>query len=345
MLPPPLPGNIPPEKAVGITTTVPMEVILASGLIPVDLNNVFVTAQEPESLLVEAERSGFPRTSCAWTKGLYGAVHRCGIQRVVGVTQGDCSNTHALMEMLEYEGVECLPFEYPHRPDENRMQTHIADFADRFGANLDEAEEWRKRLQPIRAKTLDIDEQCWQGNRVSGFEDHLWLVSTSDFCGDPERFDKEADAFLGCVDDREEMSHPIRLGMGGVPPIVPQCYEYLEDLGARVVYNETQRQFAMPEGGTSLAEQYTRFRYPYGIFVRLEDIKHECKRRKLDGLIHYVQSFCFRRTEDRILRKELGLPVLTIECDRPGPLSGQLKTRLEAFVQTLQARKDGRRIF
>jgi benzoyl-CoA reductase/2-hydroxyglutaryl-CoA dehydratase subunit BcrC/BadD/HgdB len=65
----------------------------------------------------------------------------------------------------------------------------------------------------------------------------------------------------------------------------------------------------------------------------------------VDGIIHYVQSFCFRRIEDRILREATRLPVLTVECDLPGPVSGQLRTRLEAFIQMLEARKRGRPIF
>jgi benzoyl-CoA reductase/2-hydroxyglutaryl-CoA dehydratase subunit BcrC/BadD/HgdB len=109
-------------------------------------------------------------------------------------------------------------------------------------------------------------------------------------------------------------------------------------MGALVVYNETQRQFAMPGSADSLAAQYTRYTYPYGLSARVEDIRTECERRLLDGLIHYVQSFCHRRIEDRILRQRVDLPVLTLEADRPGPLSGQLKTRLEAFVQMLIAR-------
>ena len=73
------------------------------------------------------------------------------------------------------------------------------------------------------------------------------------------------------------------------------------------------------------------------MFGRIEDIAAECERRRLDGLIHYVQSFCHRRIEDRILRDRLGVPILTLEADRPEPLSGQLRTRLEAFVEMLAA--------
>jgi len=72
----------------------------------------------------------------------------------------------------------------------------------------------------------------------------------------------------------------------------------------------------------------------------LEDIKKEVKRRKIDGLIHYVQSFCFRQIEDTILKKTLKLPILTIEGDQPTPLDSRNKTKIEVFIEMLCRRKD-----
>ena len=59
---------------VGITTTVPIEVIYAAGHIPVDLNNAFVSREDNQRLVEEAELAGFPRNFCAWIKGIYGTV-------------------------------------------------------------------------------------------------------------------------------------------------------------------------------------------------------------------------------------------------------------------------------
>jgi hypothetical protein len=58
-------------------------------------------------------------------------------------------------------------------------------------------------------------------------------------------------------------------------------------------------------------------------------------RSRLDGLIHYTQSFCFRQIQDRLLRQHLNLPILTIEGDRPSPLDHRTRLRLEAFVDVL----------
>ena len=342
ILPPDLPEPLPQERAVGITTTVPVEVLLAAGLVPVDLNNLFVSSADPLALAQAAERAGFPRTTCCWTKGIYGAVRRFGIGRVVGVARGDCSNSQALLEVLEHQGISCVTFDYPGRQDAAEMAAAIGQLAARFGADVAQAESWRERLAPARALAAEIDRLSWQEARVHGLENHLWLVSASDFCADPERYRREAERFVAAAAARTPLALQLRLGLCGVPPIVPEVYAVLEEMGALVVYNETQRQFAMPEPSRSLAEQYARYTYPYGVFARLEDICAECRRRRLDGLVHYVQSFCHRRIEDGIIRDRVGVPVLTVAADRPGPLSGQIKTRLEAFVQMLGLRKSGR---
>lgn len=73
-------------------------------------------------------------------------------------------------------------------------------------------------------------------------------------------------------------------------------------------------------GEADIIEQYRRYTYPHGIFYRIEDIRAEIERRQLDGVIHYVQSFCYRQIEDMIVRKKLNLPILTIEGDKPGCL-------------------------
>jgi benzoyl-CoA reductase/2-hydroxyglutaryl-CoA dehydratase subunit BcrC/BadD/HgdB len=91
----------------------------------------------------------------------------------------------------------------------------------------------------------------------------------------------------------------------------------------------------MPGQAKSLTGQYLRYTYPYSFFERLEDIRRETVRRKVRGVVHYVQSFCFRQIEDILLRKEIGLPVLTLEGDMPGPLDGRTRIRIQAFIEML----------
>jgi len=87
-----------------------------------------------------------------------------------------------------------------------------------------------------------------------------------------------------------------------------------------------------------LVAQYLAYTYPYGVAGRIEDIRRAVAERRLDGLVHYVQTFCFRHIQDRLLREGVQAPMLTLEFDRPGPLAGQSGTRLEAFLEMFENR-------
>jgi len=105
------------------------------------------------------------------------------------------------------------------------------------------------------------------------------------------------------------------------------------------VFNEVQRQFAMPESAADIYAQYAQYTYPYDIFGRIEDIKTQAEMRGLDGIVHYCQSFCFRQIEDILIRREIKLPILTIEGDRPGPVDARTRIRIEGFLQMIKDRK------
>ena len=322
-------------RAVGITTTVPVEILFAAGLRPVDLNNAFITAPEPLAMVEEAERAGFPRSMCAWVKGLYAAVRRGGIATVIGVVQGDCSNTHALMEILESEGVRVVDFAFPYKREAALLDAQLAHLAEAFGTSLEAAEAEKTRLDEVRATVHELDRRTWQTDQVTGAENFEWTVNCSDFRGEPARYGAAAAAFLADAARRPAGGASARLALVGVPPICCDLFERLDALGAAVVLNETPRQFAMPGDSKSLREQYLRYTYPYDVFYRLEDIERECERRRVDGVVHYVQSFCHRQIQDRLIRERLDRPILTLECDRPGALDAACGTRLEAFIEML----------
>jgi benzoyl-CoA reductase/2-hydroxyglutaryl-CoA dehydratase subunit BcrC/BadD/HgdB len=348
-------------NTIGLTATVPVEVVLAAGLVPLDLNNVFITWPDPPSaagagpsagqgakaLVTEAEHRGFPMNCCAWVKGIYATARRLGVRRVIGVAQGDCSNTHALLEVLASEGVEVIDFNYPFPPDAGALAAALDGLARRLGTTRQAAERQRERLAPLRRTLAEIDRLTWQEDRVGGEENHLWLIGSSDFGGDPEACGRAAAAFLEEARARPPRAARHRLGYVGIPPICSGLCGYLEGLGARVVFNEFQRQFSMPACRPAgmpgrprdLVEQYLAYTYPYSVHGRIADIGAAVRERRLDGLVHYVQSFCFRHIQDRLLREAVEVPILTLEFDRPGPLDGQGRTRLEAFVEMLEARR------
>jgi benzoyl-CoA reductase/2-hydroxyglutaryl-CoA dehydratase subunit BcrC/BadD/HgdB len=324
-------------KKIGITTTVPVEILIAAGYQPVDLNNVLVSSPDPTKYVTIAEREGFPLNCCAWIKGIYGVCLESGIGDVLCVTSGDCSNTIMLMEVLKLKGKNALPFAYPERPNEEQMDYVLEKLAATFGTTLEAAAEVRQELKSARDLALKLDELTWRGNKVSGGENHLWLVSASDFNGDVTKYKTDLKTLLETVAKRKPYTNNIRLGYIGVPPVyAKELYPYIEKHGARVVFNEVQRQFAMPQAGESLAAQYTRYTYPYSINERLADIKTEIKKRRIDGVIHYVQAFCHRGIGDIVMRSAINLPVLTLEGNAEFYVNGHIKTRIEAFLDMIE---------
>jgi benzoyl-CoA reductase/2-hydroxyglutaryl-CoA dehydratase subunit BcrC/BadD/HgdB len=92
----------------------------------------------------------------------------------------------------------------------------------------------------------------------------------------------------------------------------------------------------MPYDTDDIAEQYRLYTYPYGSEPRIRDIEEAIVERKLNGLIHYTQTFCFRQLYDIVLKERLKVPILTIEGDRPGKIDRRTALRIEAFVEMVR---------
>jgi benzoyl-CoA reductase/2-hydroxyglutaryl-CoA dehydratase subunit BcrC/BadD/HgdB len=323
---------------------------LAAGYQPVDLNNLFISDPDPERLVDIAERAGFPINCCTWIKGIYGVVMDQGIDTVLCVTSGDCSNTIMLMEVLKLKGRNVIPFAYPDHPDVSQMQYTLESLARTLNTTLDAAEEVQVKLEKARKLAHELDALTWEGNVVSGWENHFWLVSSSDFMGDIEEYERQLDQLITECHNRGERGerqkgkrgNTLRLAYIGVPPIFARdLYDFVESQEARVVFNEIQRQFAMPNPGNSqnsLAVQYSNYTYPYSLSDRLNDILPQLAERRIDGVIHYVQAFCHRGIGDIIFRHHIDLPILTLEGNNDYLLTQHLKTRVEAFTDMVRHR-------
>ena len=329
------------SERVGITSTIPIEVLVAAGREVVDLNNVFINHPDSNSLIERAERRGFPEASCAWIKGMYSAVHAEEVGTVIAVTQGDCSNTHALMETLEFEGVKTIPFMYPYDRDREMLALQIRKLAGAFGVGESGIADAKQRLDSIRDKVARIDLMTWRDGVVTGFENHYYQICCSDMNGEPGKFETDVDEFLTVAAARRPGGRGLRIAYIGIPPVMNGIYEFIEANGGRVVFNELQRQFSLPVRRGDIVDQYLDYTYPYHISHRLDDIAAEVGRRDVDGIIHYVQSFCFRQIEDIIIRKRFDIPILTLEGNRPGKLDLRSRMRIEAFLDMLRYLRQG----
>lgn len=314
-----------------------MEVLIAAGYTPVDLNNVFVVSDNYLKYIDVAEKDGFPKSLCAWIKGLYGACIENGIEEIVGVMEGDCSNTKALIEVLQLKGIKVHPFSFPHSHTLEDVQREIKKLMDHFKVSEAEVETVRKRLNEVRALGKEVDELTYIDNKANGFENHLYQVSLSDFNSDINVFESDLKKAINEIRTREPINKKLRLGYIGVPPMTTDIYSFVENFNAHFVYNEVQREFAFPRGteAKNIYEQYYDYTYPYNTDFRILELKKQIEERKLDGIIHYTQAFCFRAVEDIIIKNKLDIPILNIEGDKLNTLDARTKLRLEAFLDML----------
>ncbi len=320
---------------IGFTTSFPVEIVFAAGHKPIDLNNIFVTGNA-RKFVEEAEFEGYPRNICSWIKGMYSVALTSEIDAVIGVVEGDCSNTHSLMETLKDKNVEVIPFSFTYNRDRKELEAEINKLEEYFQVEHSDVLKVKKRLDEIRKKLIRLDELTWKENKVTGLENHLWLVNSSDFNSNPDDFEKRLDTFLMETEDRNPIKTDFRLGFLGVPPIITDFYDFLLEHKTNIVFNEIQRQFSMPYLEENLVDQYLKYTYPYSIFDRLEDIKIEIEKRNLDAVISYSQSFCHRQIDNILIKKYVDIPVLTIEGDQPGELDARTKLRIESFLDMLR---------
>jgi len=319
-------------KRIGFTTSLPVEVLYAAGLVPIDLNNIFLS-QDSSAHIHDAELKGFPRSLCSWIKGNFSSALCSDLDEVIGIVQGDCSNSGSLLEMIKEEGIPVYRFSFPPQREYAALDKEISSLEEHYGVSRKQSQEAKKWLDSIRVKLVELDRLCYSERRVSGKENHLWLVNSSDFQGDPQRFERELNEFLYEAKQRDALPTNLRLGYLGVPPIFRDLYDVISDLGGDVVFNEVQRQFSMPHLVEDIVDQYLIYTYPYSVMDRLKDIREQIKLRSLNGIISYTQAFCHLQIDNLLLKKHISLPFLNLEGELPERLDSRTVLRLESFFE------------
>lgn len=329
-------------EKIGLTTTVPIEIWIAAGYLPVDLNNIFVTSKNYQKYIEIAERDGFPKSICAWIKGLYGVCIDEGIKNIAGVIGGDCSNTKALVDLLEYKGINIFEFSYPYTRHKDDIKKEMDRLMKQLNVSYEEIEKTRIQLNEVRNIAIELDTMGYLQDNQTGLENHLILVNCSDFQGDVQGYKRYLLNKKEELAKREKNRKSIRLGYIGVPPMTADLYDYIETLDSKVIYNEVQREFAFPRNSEAkdIYEQYLDYTYPYDSKFRIQEIKKQIEQRKLDGIIHYTQAFCHRAIDDIIIKANLDIPVINIEGDQQNTLDARTKLRLEAFIDMLKDMKE-----
>jgi benzoyl-CoA reductase/2-hydroxyglutaryl-CoA dehydratase subunit BcrC/BadD/HgdB len=191
---------------------------------------------------------------------------------------------------------------------------------------------------------------------ISGLD--ALLVSQIAFFDDCDRFIKKSNELCDELEERiknNKNDNKKRIMITGTPMALPnwKLHSIIESLNAQVVVEETctgTRYFeneVSEDGETiddlirNLADRYLKINC--ACFTpnsgRIDDIVKYAKEYNVDGVIDTNLSFCHTyAVENRLVEKELknrNIPVLNIETDYSTEDSGQIKTRVEAFLEMI----------
>lgn len=188
------------------------------------------------------------------------------------------------------------------------------------------------------------------------------LINQIYFYDDPVRF---TDSVNKLCDELEQMikennsafpKDTPRILVSGCPMAVPnwKIPYIVENTGAVIVgeelcTGERGSQNLVDETGNTVEELIDNivdryFEIDCAVFTpntsRIKHIKNMVKKYKADGVIHYSLQFCQPYAiESKPVEKQLeesGIPVLSLETDYSQGDAGQIKTRVEAFIERLK---------
>lgn len=209
------------------------------------------------------------------------------------------------------------------------------------------------RLDALRGMNPDI-------MPISG-KDALFVTQMG-FLDDPVRYTQKVNALCDELETRIEAKNSVfpkgtpRLMVLGTPFAPPnwKLHNAVENTGGAVINEEScigHRYFKDNvdiEGVTSEDELYARLMERYSkidcaCFTpntgRIDKIINMYKERKADGVIYYTLSFCHTyNVESHLVTEAMakeGIPCLVIESDYSPEDAGQIKTRVEAFLESI----------
>jgi benzoyl-CoA reductase/2-hydroxyglutaryl-CoA dehydratase subunit BcrC/BadD/HgdB len=195
---------------------------------------------------------------------------------------------------------------------------------------------------------------------ISGLD--ALLINQVFFYDDPMRFTDSVNKICDELEDRVKKQKGVcprgtpRILVAGCPMAVPnwKIPAIVEGSGAVIVGEEScvgergTRWLTEESGNTreallnNIVERY--FKIDCAVFTpnpsRLDYIKELVKKYRADGVIHYNIQFCQPyQIESGSVEKALeleGIPVLRIDTDYSQEDTGQIKTRVEAFIERIK---------
>ena len=217
--------------------------------------------------------------------------------------------------------------------------------------NLKKAIEFVNRKRKALMKLMEI--RIKNPGCISG-KDAL-LINQISFYDDPIRFSEKLEELNKELESRENKLNKPKILISGCPMAIPnwKIPHIVESLGGIIVSEESCiglrniRNEVSTSGETvedlikNIAERY--FKIDCACFTpnkeRLENIKNLAENSNIDGIIHYSLQFCtpYLMEEYKVEKEieDIGIPILKIETDYSQEDVGQLKTRIQAFLEMI----------
>ena len=337
---------------------VPDEVILATKAIGVGLCS-------GSQFWIEDGEKVLPRNLCPLVKAFAGA--KAGLtcpyfqscDMIVGETT--CDGKKKAWEIME----EYMPVHVMELPQMKREKN--------FEQWEDEIKIFIKRMEELTGNKVTVEnlkraiDVCNRKRRalkrlydlrknipspISGLDS--LLISQIAFSDDPERFIEKTEELCDELEERVKELKPNgkkRILVTGTPMALPnwKLHSIVEGLNAEIVVEETctgTRYFeneVSDEGDTidelvkNMSERYMDINC--ACFTpndgRTEDILKYAEDYNIDGVIYYNLSFCHTYAKVSKALKKKNIPLLMIETDYSEEDSGQIKTRVEAFLEMI----------
>ena len=351
------------KKVVGtFCVFVPDEIILAT-------NAVSVGLCAGSQFWIEGGEKVLPKNLCPLIKAFTGALvdrtcpYFLSCDMLVGETT--CDGKKKAWEIIsEYKPLHVMDLPQMKRDKDYKMwREEIKLFMDKMEEltgnkvtveNLKKAIDLCNRKRKVLKRLYDLRKH--RPTPISGLDS--LLISQIAFYDDPERFIQKTNELCDELEERIKTMKDTgrkRILITGTPMALPnwKLHSIIESLDADVVAEESctgTRYFenlVSEEGETleeliqNLGERYLKINC--ACFTpnqgRVDDVLRYVKEYNVDGVIDYGLSFCHtysiegKTIQDKL--KEENIPVMRIETDYSNEDSGQIKTRIEAFLEIM----------
>jgi benzoyl-CoA reductase/2-hydroxyglutaryl-CoA dehydratase subunit BcrC/BadD/HgdB len=346
---------------------VPEEIVLA-------VDGVFIGLCAGAEVGTDEAEKFIPRNTCALIKAFMGfkLAGLCPYVELADILVGEttCDGKKKAYEIFNEITKKVYVMEIPNKKGEDGKILWRNEVR-RFAEKLEELTGKKIDLEKLKAASKIVNEKRKALQRLSLLRSYdpapisgldALLVNQVSFYDDPLRFTAKVNELCDELDARvkagigvAEKGSP-RVIISGSPMAIPnwKVHAIIEGSGAVVVGEEScvgERNFrtlldddfsSLKEGLRKIADRYMTINC--ACFTpndeRLTNIIDLAGRVKVDGIIHYAIQFCTPYLVESFKVKKvaetIGIPFLRIETDYSMEDIGQLKTRIEAFLEMVE---------